>query len=230
MLVGLCLLPWLIVPQPPITLKISKVRDNPSTKRVPIIPLQRLLNLNRGCCSTTLTQCKSPQFTSMGQTISSGPNLSRCTSVVEESSDTSLVSDSSLPSPTHNMLCGMLKIPWWWHGWWTRWKRISVAIICAIPEPKSYGIMSRRCTRTWGTSPTLQAREIRHGGDNVTKYFHSLKQIWQDLDLFNTYKWKSTEDAKHHQQAVEEGRIFQFLAGLNEELDEVCGRIIGRPA
>jgi hypothetical protein len=27
---------------------------------------------------------------------------------------------------------------------------------------------------------------------------------------------------------VEEGRIFQFLAGLNEELDEVRGRIIGR--
>ena len=33
---------------------------------------------------------------------------------------------------------------------------------------------------------TLQAREIRQGGDNVTKYFHLLKQVWQDLDLFNT--------------------------------------------
>ena len=32
----------------------------------------------------------------------------------------------------------------------------------------------------------LQAREIRQGGDNVTKYFHLLKQVWQDLDLFNT--------------------------------------------
>ncbi|KAJ1376327.1 hypothetical protein SESBI_50063, partial [Sesbania bispinosa] len=66
------------------------------------------------------------------------------------------------------------------------------------------------------------------GGDNVTRYFHSLKRVWQDLDLFNTYKWRSTEDAKHHQKTVEEGRIFQFLAGLNEELDEVRGRIIGR--
>ncbi|KAJ1421505.1 hypothetical protein SESBI_13726 [Sesbania bispinosa] len=75
---------------------------------------------------------------------------------------------------------------------------------------------------------TLQAREIWQGGDNVTRYFHSLKQVWQDLDLFNTYKWKSTEDAKHHKKTVEEGRIFQFLAGLNEDLDEVHGRIIGR--
>ncbi|KAH1052782.1 hypothetical protein GYH30_022196 [Glycine max] len=65
---------------------------------------------------------------------------------------------------------------------------------------------------------TLQAREIRQGGDNVTRYFH----------YFNTYKWKSAEDAKHHQQTVEEGRAIQFLAGLNEELDEVHGRIIGR--
>lgn len=42
---------------------------------------------------------------------------------------------------------------------------------------------------------TLQAREIQQGSDNVTRYFHSLKRVWQDL---------------------------------NEELDEVRGRIIGR--
>lgn len=74
---------------------------------------------------------------------------------------------------------------------------------------------------------TLQAREIRRG-NNVTRYFHSLKRVWQDLDLFNNYNWMSAEDAKHYQQTVEEGRAFQFLAGLNEELDEVHGRIIGR--
>ena len=72
---------------------------------------------------------------------------------------------------------------------------------------------------------TLKAREIWQGSDNVTKYFHSLKWIWQELDLLNTYKWNSTEDEK---QTVEEGRIFQFLAGLKEELYEVRGRIIGR--
>ncbi|XP_072071933.1 uncharacterized protein [Arachis hypogaea] len=75
---------------------------------------------------------------------------------------------------------------------------------------------------------TLKVREIQQGGDNVTKYFHTLKRVWQDLDHFNNYKWNSAADAKHHQQTVEEGRIFQFLAGLNVELDEVRGRIIGR--
>ncbi|KAK2455680.1 hypothetical protein QL285_003107 [Trifolium repens] len=32
---------------------------------------------------------------------------------------------------------------------------------------------------------TLKVREIQQGSDNVTKYFHSLKRVWQDLDLFN---------------------------------------------
>ncbi|QHN82950.1 uncharacterized protein DS421_20g700340 [Arachis hypogaea] len=75
---------------------------------------------------------------------------------------------------------------------------------------------------------TLKAREIQQGSDNVTKYFHTLKRVWQDVDHFNNYKWNSAADAKHHQQTVEEGRIFQFLVGLNMELDEVRGRIIVR--
>ena len=33
---------------------------------------------------------------------------------------------------------------------------------------------------------TLELDEIRQGEDNVTKYFNSLKQIWQDLDLFKS--------------------------------------------
>ena len=41
---------------------------------------------------------------------------------------------------------------------------------------------------------TLKLGEIQQGEDNVTKYFNSLKWIWQDLDLFNTYEWKFAED------------------------------------
>lgn len=75
---------------------------------------------------------------------------------------------------------------------------------------------------------TLKLGEIRQGDDYVTKYFHSLKRLWQDLDLFNTYEWKSTEDCNHHKKMVEDGCIYKFLAGLNIEFDEVQGRIIGR--
>ncbi|KAJ9700568.1 hypothetical protein PVL29_006057 [Vitis rotundifolia] len=75
---------------------------------------------------------------------------------------------------------------------------------------------------------TLKLDEIRQGADNVTKYFNSLKRIWQDLDLFNTYEWKFAEDGRHHMKTMEDNRIFKFLAGLNVEFDEVRGRIIGR--
>ncbi|RVW55665.1 hypothetical protein CK203_096412 [Vitis vinifera] len=64
---------------------------------------------------------------------------------------------------------------------------------------------------------------IQQGEDNITKYFNSSKRIWQDLDLFNTYEWKSTEDGLHHKKTMEDNQIFKFLAGLNVEFDEVRG-------
>ncbi|KAL5744184.1 hypothetical protein ACOSQ2_027300 [Xanthoceras sorbifolium] len=75
---------------------------------------------------------------------------------------------------------------------------------------------------------TLKFGDLRQGDDNVTKYFNSLKQLWQDLDLFNDYEWKSIEDANYYKKTVKAQRIYKFLAGLNVEFDEVRGRIIGR--
>ncbi|XP_060973285.1 uncharacterized protein LOC133038863 [Cannabis sativa] len=74
----------------------------------------------------------------------------------------------------------------------------------------------------------IKLGEIKQGEDSVTKYFNSLKRIWQDLDLFDTYEWKSAEDGKHHKKTIEKTQIYKFLAGLNVEFDEVRGRIIGR--
>lgn len=75
---------------------------------------------------------------------------------------------------------------------------------------------------------TLKLGEIRQEQDSITKYFNLLECLWQDLDLFNDYEWKSTEDAKYYNRIVEASRIYKFLAGLNVEFDEVRGRIIGR--
>ncbi|KAG6508688.1 hypothetical protein ZIOFF_034068 [Zingiber officinale] len=75
---------------------------------------------------------------------------------------------------------------------------------------------------------TLKLGELRQGEEPVTKYFNSLKSIWQDLDFFDAYEWKNIEDEQYHKKTVEDSRIFKFLAGLNVEFDEVRGRIIGR--
>lgn len=68
---------------------------------------------------------------------------------------------------------------------------------------------------------TLKLGEIHQEDDSVTKYFNSLKRLWQDLNLFNTYEWKSVDDCNHHKRTVEDNRIYKFLAGLNIEFDEV---------
>ena len=58
---------------------------------------------------------------------------------------------------------------------------------------------------------TLKLGEIQQGEESITKYFGSLKLLWQDLDLFNNYKWKSIDDANHYKQIVEAHRIYKFL-------------------
>ena len=67
----------------------------------------------------------------------------------------------------------------------------------------------------------LALGDIRQGDYSITKYFNTLKRLWQDLDLFNDYEWESMEDFKHHKQTVNNERIFKFLAGLNVEFDEI---------
>ena len=64
-------------------------------------------------------------------------------------------------------------------------------------------------------------REIRQGENTVTKYFNTLKGLWQDLDLFMDYEWKCSKDENYHRKMVECSRIFKFLASLNLDFDEL---------
>lgn len=70
--------------------------------------------------------------------------------------------------------------------------------------------------------------KTQQGEDCVIKYFNVLKGLWQDLDLFNEYEWKSPDDCNHNKKMVENARVFKLLAGLNDEFDEVRGRILSR--
>ncbi|KAG6497104.1 hypothetical protein ZIOFF_044992 [Zingiber officinale] len=70
---------------------------------------------------------------------------------------------------------------------------------------------------------TLKMGDIRQGDDSITKYFNSLKRLWQDLVLFSTYEWKFADDCNHHKKTMEDGCIYKFLVGLNVEFDEEEG-------
>ena len=69
--------------------------------------------------------------------------------------------------------------------------------------------------------------DLRQGEMSVTNYFNMLTRYWQQLDLFEVHEWRCKEDRTQYQKIVETKRIFKFLMGLNKELDEVRGRILG---
>ncbi|XP_020271826.1 uncharacterized protein LOC109846996 [Asparagus officinalis] len=72
-----------------------------------------------------------------------------------------------------------------------------------------------------------RARNLRQGELDVTQYFNALIKLWQEMDLFQSYNWKDPEDAVLYKQMLARERIYDFLTGLNQDLDEVRGRLLG---
>ena len=70
--------------------------------------------------------------------------------------------------------------------------------------------------------------DLRQGDSTVTEYFNnSPSRYWQQLDIYEEIDWACTDDSKQYEALVEKDRIFRFLLGLNKDLDEVRGRILG---
>ncbi|RVW25032.1 putative mitochondrial protein [Vitis vinifera] len=131
------------------------------------------------------------------------------TTVPQRSLNNPIITDSSKISPTTwNLTIGHGKM-----GYLMGEKKAPV-----VDDP-NYAIWDAENSMIFEL--TLKLGEIRQGEDNVTKYFNSLKRIWQDLDLFNTYEWKSAEDGLHHKKTMEDNQIFiieHLLALLKSNL------------
>ena len=69
--------------------------------------------------------------------------------------------------------------------------------------------------------------DFRQGELAVTQYFNTLNHYWQQLDLFEEHNWSCPDDGIKYRQIIERKRIYKFLIGLNKNLDEVRGRILG---
>ena len=68
-----------------------------------------------------------------------------------------------------------------------------------------------------------RARNLKQENLDVTQYFNSLKKLWQELDLFQSCNWKDPEDPALCKKMLAKERIYDFLAGLNRDLDEILG-------
>ncbi|RVX04556.1 Retrovirus-related Pol polyprotein from transposon TNT 1-94 [Vitis vinifera] len=69
--------------------------------------------------------------------------------------------------------------------------------------------------------------DLRQGNLTVTEYFNTLTRLWHQLDTFEVHNWNCVTDGLLYKKIVEGKRVFKFLLGLNKNLDEIKGRIMG---
>ena len=69
--------------------------------------------------------------------------------------------------------------------------------------------------------------DLQQGEMIVTRHFNVLSWHWQQLDKFEELEWDCPRDRIMYKKIHEKKRTFKFLLGLNKNLDEVCGRILG---
>lgn len=74
----------------------------------------------------------------------------------------------------------------------------------------------------------LKLGDVRQRGNTVTRYFHKLSGIWQELDLFDNYDWELTKDQMHYKKVVEDNHIYKFIIGRNDEFNDVRSRVTNR--
>ncbi|RVW43800.1 Retrovirus-related Pol polyprotein from transposon TNT 1-94 [Vitis vinifera] len=77
----------------------------------------------------------------------------------------------------------------------------------------------------WSQLIKTRISATRQGDRSITEYANILKSLWQELDHYQCLKMMCSEDAALLKRFVEKERIFEFLAGLN---DQDSGRMIGR--
>ena len=51
--------------------------------------------------------------------------------------------------------------------------------------------------------------------------------LWQELNQCYEEEWGSPTDSMQYMKSKEDDKLYLFLVGLNRELDEVWGRILG---
>jgi len=82
----------------------------------------------------------------------------------------------------------------------------------------------------WGVLTQIYELKCRiHGttrGEwSIAAYVHRLRALWQELDHYHNFQIACAIDAMKIQKMVEEGRIYEFLAGLNVEYDKIRVKI-----
>lgn len=63
---------------------------------------------------------------------------------------------------------------------------------------------------------------------SLSQYYSKLRSLWHELDFYDDFHPTNPLDAAAFQKRVEKFRVFEFLAGLNMEYDQIRAQILCR--
>ena len=68
----------------------------------------------------------------------------------------------------------------------------------------------------------------KQGNLSMVYYYNIMNRLWLELDQYENLQLKCSDDIQIVQEYVERGRVYIFLAGLNETLDQACAQVLGK--
>ena len=68
----------------------------------------------------------------------------------------------------------------------------------------------------------------KQGTLSTTEYYNVMKGRWLELDYYQNFQMKCSKDVAMVLKFVERERIFEFLARLNVEFDQVRVQVLGK--
>ncbi|GMP92340.1 hypothetical protein CsSME_00042602 [Camellia sinensis var. sinensis] len=71
-------------------------------------------------------------------------------------------------------------------------------------------------------------RSLDQKDRSLAVYYAELSSLWQELDYYQSFQAVCSQDATLFQQTVEKERVYDFLAGLNLEYDQIRVQVLGR--
>ena len=69
---------------------------------------------------------------------------------------------------------------------------------------------------------------IKQGELTISQFFSELSGLWQELDYYQDFQADCTADAVKFQKLIEKERVYDFLAGLNNEYDQIRIQVLGK--
>ncbi|KAI6683703.1 hypothetical protein NL676_029616 [Syzygium grande] len=87
---------------------------------------------------------------------------------------------------------------------------------------------SKACDAAQVYEIKVKTSGTKQGGKTVTEYANSLQNLWQELDHYRVLQMWCPEDAAILKNLIEKDRVYDFLAELNSEFDQVRIQILGK--